>query len=147
MMKSNEQVQVSLRSSFWNRFREVVCQEGIPYQWKALNDELPTASPSHCMQNFRIAGGKAAGKFYGCVFQDSDAAKWLEGVAYSLTWRPDEALERLADQAIDDIVSAQRPDGYLNTYYILNGMENRWTNLMDNHELYCAGHMLEAAVA
>lgn len=147
MMKSNEQVQVSLRSSFWNRFREVVCQEGIPYQWKALNDELPTASPSHCMQNFRIAGGKAAGKFYGCVFQDSDAAKWLEGVAYSLTWRPDEALERLADQAIDDIVSAQQPDGYLNTYYILNGMENRWTNLMDNHELYCAGHMLEAAVA
>lgn len=71
----------------------------------------------------------------------------LEGVAYSLTWRPDETLERLADQAIDDIVSAQRPDGYLNTYYILNGMENRWTNLMDNHELYCAGHMLEAAVA
>ena len=63
-MKGSTQVQATLHDSFWNRFREVVCQEGIPYQWKALNDELPTASPSHCMQNFRIAGGKAAGKFY-----------------------------------------------------------------------------------
>ena len=67
--------------------------------------------------------------------------------AYSLTWHPDAELEKTVDGAIDDIVAAQQPDGYMDTYYIINGLEKRWTNLMDHHELYCAGHMIEAAVA
>ena len=67
-------------------------------------------------------------------------------MAYSLIVHPDPELEKTADGAIDLIVSAQQPDGYLNTYYIITGLEQRWTNLRDNHELYCAGHMPEASL-
>jgi len=83
----------------------------------------------------------------GRVFQDSDFAKWLEAVAYSLMWHPDPALEQTADGAIQDIIAAQQSDGHLNTYYIINGLDKRFTNLRDDHELYCLGHMLEGAIA
>ena len=139
---------VTLNDAFWNRFRETVVREGIPYQWKALNDQLPDdTEPSYCMRNFRIAAGREQGEFGGFVFQDSDVYKWLEGVAYSLRWRPDPALEAVADGAIEAIAAAQQPDGYLDTYYIINGLDKRWTNLKDHHELYVAGHMIEAACA
>jgi len=136
-----------IEDSLWNRMRETVRREGIPYQWEALNDRIPGAEPSYCMRNFRIAAGKQPGKHAGFVFQDSDVAKWIEGAAYSLRWHPDEALEAVIDGAIEEVVAAQQPDGYLDTYYIINGLDRRWTNLKDNHELYCAGHMIEAAVA
>ncbi len=136
-----------LRDEFWTPLRETVRREGIPYQWRALNDQVPGAEPSYWMHNFRAAAGLEPGGHGGCVFQDSDGAKWLEGVAYSLRSHPDPALEAIADSAIDAIVAAQQPDGYLDTYYILTGLDKRWTNLKDNHELYCAGHMIEAAVA
>lgn len=133
--------------AFWSRTRETVRHEGIPYQWRALNDQIPDAEPSRCMRNFRIAAGKEKGPHAGYVFQDSDIAKWIEGAAFSLRWHPDPQLEATVDGAIDEVVAAQQPDGYLDTYYIINGLDKRWTNLKDNHELYCAGHMLEAAVA
>jgi len=139
--------QVRIADPFWFRVRDTVRREGIPYQWKALNDEIPGAVPSRCMRNFRIAAGKEEGEHAGFVFQDSDIAKWIEGAAYSLRWHPDPELEKIVDGAIEEIVAAQQPDGYLDTYYIINGLEKRWTNLRDNHELYCAGHMIEAAVA
>ena len=132
---------------FWSSFRDTVAREGIPYQWRALNDAVEDAEPSYCMRNYRVAAGKEEGSFGGFVFQDSDLAKWLEGVAYSLRWHPDPDLEALADGAIQAIADAQQPDGYLDTYYIINGLDRRWTNLKDNHELYVAGHMIEAAVA
>ena len=139
---------VTLNDRFWNRFRETLVREGIPYQWKALNDQLDAdAEPSYCMRNFRIAAGREKGDFGGFVFQDSDIYKWLEGVAFSLRWHPDPALEAIADGAIEAVAEAQQPDGYLDTYYIINGLDKRWTNLKDNHELYVAGHMIEAAVA
>jgi DUF1680 family protein len=80
-------------------------------------------------------------------FWDSDAAKWIEAAAYSLTAHPDEQLETLVDDVIDLIEKAQQPDGYLNIYYTAVEPENRWANLRDWHELYCAGHLIEAAVA
>lgn len=123
-----------------------VREEMLPFQWKALNDEAGGAK-SHCIENFRIAAGQSQGEFFGYVFQDSDVAKWLEAVAYQLSAGPDAELERLADEVIELIGAAQQPDGYLDTYYICTGLERRWTNLRDHHELYCAGHMLEAAVA
>lgn len=138
---------IRIDDAFWNSTREVIRKEAIPYQWRALNDQVENAEPSYCMRNFRIAAGKETGAHGGRVFQDSDVAKWLEGVAYSLMWHPDPALEKIADGAIDDIVAAQQADGYLDTYYILNPQEEKFSNLMDNHELYCAGHMMEAAVA
>lgn len=81
------------------------------------------------------------------IFWDSDVAKWVEAVGYSLATHPDAALEALADGMIDLIASAQQPDGYLNVHFTVVEPEKRWTNLRDWHELYCAGHLMEAAVA
>ena len=134
-------------SGFFGRFIDLVREQVIPYQWETLNDRVPDAAPSHCIENFKIAAGEAEGEFYGCVFQDSDLAKWLEAVAYSLMTKPDSKLEALADDVIALVGRAQQPDGYLNTYYTVKEPGRRWTNLRDNHELYCAGHMMEAAAA
>lgn len=139
--------QVKIRDSFWSHFQNLVIDVVIPYQEKILNDEIPGVEKSHALANFRIAAGMEKGEFYGMVFQDSDVAKWLEGVAYSLAVRPDSELEARADEIIGIIEKAQQPDGYLNTYFTINGLEKRWTDLQECHEMYCAGHMMEAAVA
>lgn len=132
---------------FFSRLMDTARTKVIPYQWEALNDRIPDAEKSHAVANFKIAAGLEKGEFAGCVFQDSDLAKWIEAAAYSLMWHKDEKLEKELDDIIDVIEKAQMPDGYLDTYYIIGGPEKRWTNLKDNHELYCAGHFLEAAVA
>lgn len=97
------------------------------------------------MQNFENAA-KGTGKHSGIFFDDSDVYKALEGIAYSLINNPDPKLEKKADEWIDKIAAAQQPDGYINTFYTLTGQDRRWNN-MDKHEMYCAGHMMEAAVA
>ncbi len=81
------------------------------------------------------------------IFWDSDVAKWIEAASYSLAAFPDSNLEALLDEVIALIVSAQQTDGYLNTHFTVVEPEKRWTNLRDCHELYCAGHLIEAAVA
>lgn len=86
-------------------------------------------------------------EFYGFVFQDSDFYKWIEAVAYSLANHPDPDLEETADRAIDIVADAQLENGYLDTYYIINGTDKIFTDLRDHHELYCLGHLIEAAVA
>lgn len=86
-------------------------------------------------------------KFYGFVFQDTDFSKWIEAVGYSLTQHPDSALEAIADKAIDVVVAAQQDNGYLDTFFIIYGMDQAFTNLRDHHELYCLGHLIEGAVA
>ena len=86
-------------------------------------------------------------ELYGFVFQDSDFYKWIEAVGYSLMLHPDAELEATADEAIEIVAKAQQPDGYLDTYYILNGQDQIFTNLRDFHELYCLGHLIEAAIA
>lgn len=136
-----------IRDSFWSPKQQLILDTAIDYQEKILNDQIPGAEKSHAVANFRIAAGLEEGEFYGMVFQDSDVAKWLEGVAYSLAIRPDADLERRADAVIDIIARAQQPDGYLNTYFTVKEPEHRYQNLLECHELYCAGHMMEAAVA
>ena len=81
------------------------------------------------------------------IYWDSDVAKWIEASAYSLANKDDKELEKKVDGIIDLMEKAQLPDGYLNSYYIAVEPEKRWSNLKDNHELYCAGHLMEAAVA
>ena len=139
--------QVNIADVFWSPIQEKVIDVAIPFQEKILNDEVPGVEKSHAIENFRIAAGLKTGEFYGMVFQDSDLAKWLEGVAFSLAVRPDAALEARADEIIEIIAKAQQPDGYLDTYFIVKEPEHRWQNLHECHELYCAGHMMEAAVA
>ena len=80
-------------------------------------------------------------------FWDSDVAKWIEAASYSLAVFPDPALDALLDTVIALIASAQQQDGYLNPHYTVVEPDKRWTNLRHGHELYCAGHMIEAGVA
>lgn len=138
---------VRIADKFFSFYTNLVRETILPYQWEALNDRVPGATPSGAVKNFRIAAGLEQGRFSGFVFQDSDLAKWLEAVAHSLMTHPDEELEKTADDLIDLIEKAQCPDGYLDTYYIINKDKERWSNLCECHELYCAGHMIEAAVA
>ncbi|MBB5197218.1 glycoside hydrolase family 127 protein [Anaerocolumna cellulosilytica] len=139
--------EVHVKDSFWSTYIKLVKEVVIPYQWEVLNDNVAEAEPSHVMKNFRIAAGLEEGEFYGFFFQDTDLAKWLEAVAYSLQTTTDKELEKLADDAIDLVEKAQQPDGYLNTYFTIGRMEKRWTNLEECHELYTAGHFIEAGVA
>ncbi len=81
------------------------------------------------------------------IFWDSDVAKYIEAASYSLKAHPAPELDAKLDALIADIASAQQPDGYLNTHFTVVRPEKRFTNLRDEHELYCAGHMFEAGVA
>ena len=147
---------VKITDTFWSGKMKTVHDKVIPYQWEALNDRLPDTEPSYAIANFKTAAAitsgeldqsKAKAEFHGCVFQDSDLAKWIEASAFSLNWHPDEKLEKTIDDVIDLVCAAQQPDGYLDTYFIINGLDKRFTNIADAHEMYCLGHFLEAACA
>src|SRR5687768_10685448 len=81
------------------------------------------------------------------VCWEADLAKWMEAAAYSLRVHPDPELERQLEEVIALLAGAQQPDGYINVYYTVVEPGKRWTNLRDKHELYCIGHLMEAAVA
>ena len=99
------------------------------------------------IDNFRRASGEKKGKFEGLFFNDSDVYKWLEAASYSLGTHPtDRKLENKVESLIKEIAAAQQEDGYLNTYFILK-KRKRFADLKNKHELYCAGHLFEAAVA
>lgn len=139
--------QISITDPFLGEYQRLIRDVVIPYQWEALNDNIAEAEPSHALTNYRIAAGLEKGEFYGMVFQDSDVTKWLEAVAWSLSQKPDSALEQTADDVIELLAKAQCDDGYLNTWYTVKEPGLRWTNVAECHELYCAGHLFEAAVA
>lgn len=148
--KANSSIPLSnirIDDNFWNKYVKLVKEVIIPYQWDILNDRVDGVETSHCIENFRIAAGEKQGEYHGAVFQDTDVAKWLEAVGFALSAERDEKLEALADETIELIGRAQQPDGYLNTYYTIKEPGMRWTNLTEGHELYTAGHMIEAAVA
>lgn len=81
------------------------------------------------------------------IFWDSDVAKWIEAASYSLTTHPDPELEHQIDKVVDLFTAIQEDDGYLNSYFINIAPDLRWTNFSFHHELYCAGHLMEAGVA
>lgn len=139
--------EIEITDGFWKKYIKLVGEVIIPYQWNILNDLVPGAEPSHCIHNFLVAAGDRPGEFEGAVFQDTDVAKWLEAVSYYLEHGPDPELEALADETIELIGRVQREDGYLNTYFIIKEPGQRFLNLQEGHELYTAGHMIEAAVA
>ncbi len=163
---------IEITDSFWLSETELVRKEVIPYQYEALHDRIPEAEKSYAIDNFikarEIVGKLKKGEsvpvypadkwyyneqnsapeaFHGWVFQDSDIYKWLEAVAYSLLNHPDKELEAKAETVIDLVCDAQLDNGYLDTLYIINDRDGIFANLKDFHELYCFGHMAEAAVA
>jgi DUF1680 family protein len=99
------------------------------------------------IKNFAVAGKLEPGQHQGLLFNDSDVYKVIEGIAYTLSTERDPELERRTDVIIAKIAAAQQPDGYLNTYFTLVKPQERWKNIQRGHELYCAGHLIEAAVA
>lgn len=138
---------VRITDDLFGNYVKLVAEKIIPYQWDVLNDKVDYIEKSHCVENFRIAAGDSQGDFYGPVFCDTDAYKWLEAVAYCIENGSGGKFEHIADELIDLVSRAQRPDGYLNTYFTLVAPEQRWLNLTEGHELYSAGHLFEAAVA
>jgi DUF1680 family protein len=86
---------LTVSDPFLGQYQQLVRDVVIPYQWDALNDRIAEAEPSHAIENFRIAAGLQDGEFYGMVFQDSDVAKWLEAVAWSLCQKPDASNRKL----------------------------------------------------
>jgi DUF1680 family protein len=96
--------------------------------------------------NLRAAAGETSDPYRGAVYQDSDLYKWLEAVGHELARAPSRELERMAGSATALIAAAQGEDGYINSCYQVEGRE-RWSNLAWDHELYCAGHLIQAAVA
>ena len=99
------------------------------------------------LDNFRRLTDGSDKPYRGLYFNDSDVYKWLEAVSWALVHGPNETLERLANDVTLLIEAAQDQDGYLNTYFSLERKSERWTNLRDMHEMYCAGHLIQAAVA
>ena len=138
---------VKIQDAFWDPYTALVKKQIIPYQYRVLHDLEPGVPESHCIKNFRIAAGLEQGRFSGWVFQDTDLAKWLEAVAFSLGQERDPALEQTADALIDLIGRAQQENGYLNTYFSTKHPGHQYCNLKEGHELYTAGHFIEAAVA
>jgi uncharacterized protein len=98
------------------------------------------------LENLRVAAGRSQGGHRGMVFSDSDVYKWLEALAWETQRQPSPELERLAAETTELVADAQQPDGYLNSYWQLEGRE-RWSDLEMGHELYCAGHLIQAGVA
>jgi DUF1680 family protein len=116
--------------------REVSLQHGY--------DMLDAAGNFH---NLRLAAGQISGDLRGLRFMDSDLYKWLEAISYELERAPDSRLQRFADETIALLAAAQTSDGYLNSHYQIATPHQRWADIRDGHELYCAGHLFEAAAA
>ena len=145
--RSIDNSKIQIKDRMFSYYVDMIAETVLPYQWDILNDRVEGAERSHCLENFRIAAGDSDGQFYGAVFQDTDVYKWLEAVSYCIESGKGEKFIGLADKVIDLISRAQQPDGYLNTYYTIEKPDERWTNLIEGHELYCAGYLIEAAIA
>lgn len=163
---------ITVTDPFWAPRIRTVADIVLPYQWQVLHDQVPGAPKSSCIANFQkaahaIAAAKAGRPrptyptdkwyyddknsqekaFMGWVFQDSDLYKWLEAAAYAIPYGNRAYLTEKSREAVEIIAAAQETDGYLDTLYSINGLQNRFTNLKDYHELYCFGHLAQAACA
>ncbi|OTN75404.1 hypothetical protein A5886_000474 [Enterococcus sp. 8G7_MSG3316] len=158
-MKEFDLHAVSLKDPFWQHYQKIVREETIPYQYQVLNDALDVdvqaeredaslpAGKSHALENFRIAAKQKEGNHFGWFFQDSDVYKWIESAAYSLINQKDPSLVVIVDEVVALLGAAQEEDGYLNTFFQLTRPELKYRQLYFSHELYCAGHLVEAAIA
>jgi DUF1680 family protein len=131
---------VRLEDRFWGPRIRLNREVTLPAQLRQCQETGRIA-------NFRRASGKIQGDFQGIFFNDSDVYKLAEAMAYSLATHPDPELDAALDGVIAEIAAAQESDGYLNTYFTFERVPERFTNLKDMHEIYCAGHLIQAAVA
>jgi uncharacterized protein len=132
--------QVEIKDQFWAPRRETNRIATIPTSLRMLEKYGN-------IRNLELAASNAHAGYSGPVFMDSDLYKALEAAAYSLATHPDAELDHQVEAIIAKIAAAQLPNGYLDTHFQVNAPDQKWTNLRDWHELYCAGHLFEAAVA
>ncbi len=135
-MKKVSYLNVNIKEGFWKEKLDMVSDTTVmavynrfydTYRFKALDCDWKEGDP-----------------YYPHIFWDSDIAKWIEGVAYSLKNKPNKEFERLCDEAIDKIIKNADENGYYNSHFLVT--EERFKD-RDKHELYCLGHLIEAAVA
>lgn len=132
---------VTLDDAFWAPRLKINREVTLPSQYRQCEE-------TGRLDNFRRVSGTKDVPFQGIFFNDSDVYKWLEAASWSLATHPDDpALQTMVDDVIAEIAGAQDANGYLNTYFSVERVGERWTNLKDMHELYCAGHLFQAAVA
>ncbi|WP_449462167.1 glycoside hydrolase family 127 protein [Tardisphaera miroshnichenkoae] len=139
-MKPIDVESVRLEDDFWAPRLKTMWEVTLPSQLKIFEE-------TGRMENFRRAAGRAQGEFQGLIFNDSDVYKWLEAVAYSYAHSGRRELMEMASRVVDEVVAAQDADGYLDTYFTGERRKDRWKNERDNHELYCAGHLIQAGIA
>ncbi|MBD3213713.1 MAG: hypothetical protein GF311_13975 [Candidatus Lokiarchaeota archaeon] len=132
---------IKITDTFWSKRQEINKDISLPLMLKKLEED-------HHIDNFRVAAGLKKGIHLGDFYYDSDLYKWLEGALYfhHLFSLPTNISSQI-NEIIGLIEKSQLKDGYLNTFYTLNFLQKRFTNLLIFHELYCAGHLIEAALA
>ncbi|MEI8311129.1 MAG: beta-L-arabinofuranosidase domain-containing protein [Verrucomicrobiota bacterium] len=131
--------EVRIDDSFWNERLRINREVSLPYQYWQCKE-------TGRIDAFKLLWQPGTGSAPNIAW-DSDVAKWVEAASYSLATHPDADLAAQLEEVVALIASAQQPDGYLNTHFTQVDQEKRWENLQDAHELYCAGHLIEAAVA
>ncbi|HKW99127.1 MAG TPA: beta-L-arabinofuranosidase domain-containing protein [Bryobacteraceae bacterium] len=131
---------VRISDGFWSARMRINVERSIP----TMLDELEQHG---VVDNFRRLSGRKQATRRGPVYTDSDIYKWMEAVAFVLQsdYRP--GLRATFDRLTDEILAAQEPSGYLNTYYVDDHREKRFAEMYRSHELYCLGHLLQAAIA
>ncbi len=139
-LKALDIASVTLTDNFWEPRIRLNREVTIPGQLRQCQE-------TGRIENFERAAGRSSGPFQGIFFNDSDVYKWAEAAAFSLSTHPDSELDAKLDAVIEVIAAAQQSDGYLNTYFMFKRAGERYSNLKDMHELYCAGHLIQAAVA
>ncbi len=131
---------VTLQNGFWASRKQVNHAASLKHGYDMLEQ-------AGNFSNFQLAAAQTTGSHQGRNFADETVYKWLEAAAYDLGRTPDDKLKQMTDQVIEWVKAAQQPDGYLNTYFTIAEPENRWGDLDHGHELYCAGHLFQAAIA
>ena len=131
---------VKVQDEFWAPRLKTNRERSLPHNFKWCEQ-------TGRIRNFDRAAGITKGKFEGQYYNDSDLYKVLEGASYSLANHRDPKLEKTVDAIIAKIAAAQQPNGYLHTFHTVKVPDQKWSVLMQRHELYCAGHLLEAAIA
>ncbi len=131
---------VKLGNGFWTPRRATNRTQSLPSLLRQLEEH-------GVVDNFRRVSGRKNVPRRGPLYTDSDLYKWMEAAAWTLATDDDKDLKASLDRMIDEVLAAQQPDGYLNTYYILERADQRFTNFRGGHELYCLGHLIQAAIA
>jgi len=131
---------VRIEDGFWAPRRAMIRTVALPSQYRLLEE-------TGRLRNFRRAAGRIQGEFEGRVFNDSDVYKWLEAAAWTVATESDAGLAARVSEVTELIAAAQEESGYLDTYFTGERAAQRWTDLVSAHELYCVGHLIQAAVA